>query len=114
MIYPDCEAVSAIEVEGWKTTFNVYAKLQEKRETRKVVVVLEHVLSVDLVLPSFFPEQGIDTGIGCTLDLEKGVEVAVMEFAVAISEVVCDHQEELEQELGRRHRNSRSGETFAG
>jgi hypothetical protein len=63
------------------------------------------VLSVDLVLPGFFPEQGIDTGIACTIDLEERVEFAVMEFAVAISEVVCDHQEELEQELGRRHRN---------
>jgi hypothetical protein len=47
--------------------------------------------------------------------LEERVEVAATEFAVVISDVVCDHQEELERELGRRHRDRIGGsETLVG
>jgi hypothetical protein len=56
-------------------------------------------------LPGFFPELAIETAVECAVDLEERVEVAVTELAVVISDVVCDHQEELERELGGRHRH---------
>jgi hypothetical protein len=67
--------------------------------------VREYTLGADLVLPGFFPEHAIETGAKCTVDLEERVEVAVTESTAVISDVVCDHEEELERELGGRHRN---------
>jgi hypothetical protein len=37
--------------------------------------------------------------------LEERVEVIVTETAVGFSTAVCDHEEELERELGGRHRD---------
>jgi hypothetical protein len=64
----------------------------------------DYTLDVDLVFPSFFPEHAIETDVQCAVDLEERVEVAVTEFAVAICDVACDHQEELKREFGGQHR----------
>jgi hypothetical protein len=37
--------------------------------------------------------------------LEEGVEVGRTEFAVNVCDMVGDHEEELERELGERHRD---------
>jgi hypothetical protein len=66
---------------------------------------VRYTLGAKLVPPGFFPEHAIETGVKGAVDLEERVEVAVREFAVVISDVVCDHQEDLERELGGRHRN---------
>jgi hypothetical protein len=68
--------------------------------------VCEYTLGSYLVLPCFFPEHEIETAVEGAVDLEERVEAAVMEFAVVISDAAGDHQEELERELGGRHRNA--------
>jgi hypothetical protein len=60
---------------------------------------------VALTLLSFFPEHAIETGVECAVGQEERVEVAGTELAVVIFDVVCGPQEELERELGERHRN---------
>jgi hypothetical protein len=57
------------------------------------------------VLPGFFPEHAIETGVEYAVDLEDRVEVAVTEFAVGISDVVCDYEEEIEREFWGRGRH---------
>jgi hypothetical protein len=47
--------------------------------------------------------------VECAIDLEERVEVTVTELGVVISDVVYNHQEELERELAGRHRNGYCG-----
>jgi hypothetical protein len=55
------------------------------------------------VLPGFFQEHAIETDVECAVELLERVEVAVTEFACVISDIVCDHEQELEREHGGRH-----------
>jgi hypothetical protein len=59
--------------------------------------VRECTLGADLVLRDFLPELAIERDVESAVDLEERVEVAVRDFAVVISDVVCDHQEEFER-----------------
>jgi hypothetical protein len=49
-----------------------------------------YTLDAELVIPGFFLEHPIETGVECPVDLEERVEVAITEFAVVFPDVVCD------------------------
>jgi hypothetical protein len=67
--------------------------------------VIDDMSRDDLVLRGFFPECVIEIGVERAVDLVERVEVAVAEFTVIISDVTCDHQEELERKHGGWHHN---------
>jgi hypothetical protein len=76
--------------------------------------VREYAPLADFVSPGFFPEHAIETCVECAVDLEERVEVIVTETAVGFSTAVRDHEEELERELGGRHRQNCDGDNSDG